>query len=173
MMMIIICLFLSAGYCLASEIPECPTAQEILCEKLCTANGYTYTSPPMNHLTSECEHGWYYPNGKFIKDSTGGMTAKNLTLSICEDVEWQIVCPTKPLFNCTVMFAVPKNSTALEPQKNGNGQEDKKDERLPVLKIVFIGIGIGIAIVVGVGFIIWKYCPGSKGQNGCRQNGVV
>ncbi|KAI7806475.1 hypothetical protein IRJ41_006656 [Triplophysa rosa] len=108
-----ILLFMSAGYDTAFGIlSECPTKQEIpSCEDLQTSGGFTYHVPDNAgmHLTDDCEHGWYYLNGTCIADSTDNGKksgfVRNLTMSTCLNLEWQVDCPNSKEPHCKIIFS--------------------------------------------------------------------
>ncbi|KAI2655303.1 Ribosome maturation factor RimM [Labeo rohita] len=85
-----------------SEMSECPTTQETLCENLVSSKGYTY-QVPQDKIPDlrDCEHGWYHLNGTFIVDATYqaenlgfvvSVTTENLTVSTCINIQWQLEC---------------------------------------------------------------------------------
>ncbi|KAF4103286.1 hypothetical protein G5714_016169 [Onychostoma macrolepis] len=118
----------------ASASNECPANQEISCESLRSSSGYTYTVPPGIPCAGNCEQGWYFQNGTFIVDSTpnasGGrlpivvhVTPQNLTIRVCENLQWQLDCKCKCLINYTATDL--KHSAARDPfpKNNTSGEE--------------------------------------------------
>ncbi|KAK9960813.1 hypothetical protein ABG768_008648, partial [Culter alburnus] len=71
------------------------------CESLRTTEGYTYPVPPNIPVSRDCEHAWYLlvgTNGTCIAHSDGklefvvAVTLENLTVSACEDLQWELRC---------------------------------------------------------------------------------
>lgn len=54
---------------------------------------------PLNIPPGDCEYAWYLMNGTCVAHSDGkmlgpvvAMTFQNLTVSACEDLQWQLHC---------------------------------------------------------------------------------
>ncbi|RXN28175.1 hypothetical protein ROHU_019501 [Labeo rohita] len=117
----------SVGYSMFSD--ECYAEKEMSCESLRTSVGYTYPVPPnMSDLsTTYCEHGWYFMNGTFLVDSAldgsknklkivVDVTPENLTISTCENLQWQLHCVE---YNCIINYTVTDlNTNQHKPDDN-------------------------------------------------------
>ncbi|XDV40146.1 hypothetical protein PO909_009281 [Leuciscus waleckii] len=141
---------------------NCPANQEISCEGLRSSKGFTYTVPSNITCFPSCkeqEQGWYFQNGTFIVDSTpkaGGqglsivvnVTSENLTVRVCENLQWQLNCGT---CICNINYTVTdkKHSPAHDPQEEQDGNHG-----LPLWGIALLGL-IGI---VGAGAFIAILC---------------
>lgn len=94
-------------------------------------------------------------NGTCVAHSDGkmlgpvvAMTFQNLTVSACEDLQWQLHCDNIQ-FHCTISYTV----TDLERKQDGN-HNGYISAGLPGWGTALIGIGIGIGIL-GALIAIW------------------
>ncbi|RXN39113.1 hypothetical protein ROHU_000493 [Labeo rohita] len=134
----------SVEYIQASEKKEeCPAKQEISCETLRTAEGFTYLIPMNIPNSGHCEYAWYQKNGTCIAHSGGkildsvvAMTPNNLIVSICEDLRWQLDCDSIPKLHCIVDYKV------IDPEKKQN-----YNAGLPGWGIALLVTGIVVVIV--------------------------
>ncbi|XP_026084907.1 uncharacterized protein LOC113060220 [Carassius auratus] len=133
---------------------ECPAEQETSCESLRTTEGFTYPVP-LNIPTGDCEYSWHLVNGTCVAHSDGkklrpvvAMTSQNVTVSACEDLQWQLHCDDIQ-FHCTINYTV----TGLERTQDGN-HNDYISAGLPGWGTALIGTVIGIGMVVGL-IAVW------------------
>ncbi|RXN38136.1 hypothetical protein ROHU_001404 [Labeo rohita] len=147
----------SMEYSQASEKKEeCPAKQEISCETLRTAEGFTYLIPMNIPNSGHCEYAWYQKNGTCIAHSDGkklgsvvAMTLNNLIVATCEDLQWKLDCDNMQL-HCTV------NYTVKDPEKTQDGNHNAG---FPGWGIALIVTGI-VLVIAGALIAVWF----------CRQN---
>ncbi|KAL1259378.1 hypothetical protein QQF64_009955 [Cirrhinus molitorella] len=145
----------STGHIQASEKKEeCPANQEISCHTLRTTEGFTYPMSMNIPNSGDCEYAWYWKNGTCIAHSGGKklasvvtMTLKNLTVTTCEDLQWQLHCDDIPL-HCTVDYKV------IEHERIQDGNHNAGVSGWVIASIV---IGIVVAIA-GSLMAVWCYC---------------
>ncbi|XP_048007732.1 uncharacterized protein LOC125242808 isoform X2 [Megalobrama amblycephala] len=135
---------------------DCSAIQEISCDSLRSSKGFTYTVPSNITCFSCNEQGWYFQNGTFIVDSTpnaGGkwseivvdVSPQNLTVSVCENLQWQLNCGTcMYTINFTVTYL--KHSPPHDPKEEQDGNHN--DNGLPPLGILLGIIGAGAFIAL-------------------------
>ncbi|XP_056331121.1 uncharacterized protein LOC130243096 [Danio aesculapii] len=101
---IVIFIILCASHLLRSSVYAHFILQLFHCKELATSNGFIYQVPldliPGGNL-KDCEHGWYFPNGTLLVDSTipgenlgfvVRVNPENLTVKTCVNLQWQLDC---------------------------------------------------------------------------------